>query len=120
MKKNLLLTISLLLCTPTIVHSSTDAPKNDSQTDISHQIDIEDDFDFLIEQALEHNLVKDPEPTKPSKMTILTQKMGILLFLKPYIYIVHKYRCIKNFIKKYTEVITAYFSKKEAQAETHE
>ena len=120
MKKKFLLAITLCLLPSSTTFCSTDNINKDSQKIVSHQTDLDDDFDLLIEEALENNLIKDVKTEEPSKLSILAQKVGIVLFLKPYIFMITKYRCVKAFIKTYAQKMVAYFSKKETEAKANE
>jgi len=115
MKKKYILALSLLLLSSSALYPSTEKPNSTNQnlqtsaitTDTQHSQD-EDEFDDLINDALDVGVVSEKiEFPKPSKLETLVRKISVIFFLKPYIYIVTKYRTTKKLVSRYAQIILA-------------
>jgi len=63
----------------------------------------DDELDQLITDAIDNNVVSNKiELPKPSKFEMILRKIGVIFFLKPYIYTIIKYRAAKKLITQYT------------------
>jgi len=122
MKKNFLLIISLFICSQSSILCSDDTNRN-PQNSASEEVDFDDfdNYDQLVIDALDNNVLPEKiEIKEPSRFEILMKKIGIFLFLKPYIFIVTKYRCVKKLIKRCVQKLFGCFSKQETEATTNE
>ena len=119
MKKIFLLTISLCLSWPSAIICSVDNTPNHVQdtTLADDEFNDYDDYDQLVTDAMQTNVLPEKvEIKEPSQLQIMMQKIGILLFLKPYIFVVTKYRCIKKTIGTYIQACVNYFSRTEPKS----
>jgi len=109
MKKfNILIFLCFLLSSSLTLTSVNKETVGDTACSISDvSFDSEDDeLDRLIEEAIESNAVsQDIEPPKHSKLKLICAKIGILFFLKPYIFVATKYQTTKKYISKYAKII---------------
>jgi len=120
MKNFFLLATFLFLFSSSATIYSTNNTNKDSQGAAFSEMDYDDfdDYDSLVEEALESNVLsKEIEIKESSRFEILMKKIGIFLFLRPYIFVVTKYRCVKKLISTYVQKFVSYFSKNEIEAD---
>lgn len=72
----------------------TKSIEDDTECDI-------DELDALVNQAEESGIKVEPLEEPTALMTI-ARKIGVILFLNPYVFFVSNYRITKNFIAKYS------------------
>ena len=108
MKKYIVVMLLLSLLSSPLTYATKDNPSNTNNasnetnetkqtftSDLTTEFAFdgeEDEFDALIAEAIEHNVVdENAEPPKQSKLKVFCAKVGIVLFLRPYIFLVTKY-----------------------------
>jgi len=105
MKKKYIFILSLLCISSPVLCSSVQK-ETKSQCCQENNDENNDEFDNLIDDAITSGLVKEEiEFPKPSKFEMLVRKIGVIFFLKPYVYAVTKYRATKKFVTHYTYAV---------------
>ena len=98
---------SMLICSiskeKTLENSTLNPKDEDSKTTYYSE---EDEYDLLIAEAETLDVMpKEIEFPTPSKFETIVRKLGVTFFLKPYIYIVTKYRATKEVVSKYAQLL---------------
>ena len=133
MKKIYTFTLSLLLVSSSILYSNTQEPSDNTQdtktivhnhqnTGTQYCQEDNDELDNLIDDAINSGVVSPKiEFPKPSKFETLVRKLGVFFFLRPYIYVVTKYRATKKLVSHYAKILWAKIKPEQKEAiETHE
>jgi len=101
MKKTLIHAIIalLLLSSKAIIPSDKPNPKDNQTQETTCQFD---EFDALVETAIESSILKkEIEFPKVSKFQQLIRKIGVTLFLAPYMFLATRYQAVKKWMRQY-------------------
>jgi len=96
----ILLSSTIIRSTGKALNSNHYREENIGKTNALFEENEFDELDELIEDAIDSGLIKN-DITPPSKLELFLTRVAITVFLKPYIYIVTKYRILKKWFAKF-------------------